>query len=701
MRLKRLELQAFRSFGGREAIDFPEEGLVLLNGSNSATGESSGSGKSSILEAIATAIGYSSLPMTELQCRHSDLPMQVTLTVEDDGREIVLARGAKTYYKVDGKKHTGAKAFSEFVGSLFGVPTPLIRALTYRAQREVGKFITMPDAEKKEFLSLCIPELDEIEAAAEKARKSAAAATNDLEFAKEKLAGLNEELKRLQDTNPENTLKMTDTAAIKEEAEAIRAQLKEMADKLSSLGERRMEFMRGVEHSLGDFLRKKKEELRPQEDLALSAIEAHGKRTADLQKDLSEKRVCVESLETQLSAQAAIFDGQISEAQGRRDKLSAIYAMKEGLEKRVREIEDENSQLKASTCPTCKRQWEKAQALLEQNEAEKNQLSIKLTAMAEAKKRIDLEDSNIAAIKEKRAGLSRAEIEEARARVDQLVERLAEHTSLLPQLRAVLEKNEAEIQAAVKEERTRLELDLSHIDGEIALGQTKHTALQKELASASAKLADAVAKNDQILRQKDLYEKSLAKIQTLVEQQKLTIPALEKLTTMEDSVHGALGRSGYMGSIFDEILEEISHEATGIIAAMPNTGSISLRFTSSYETKAGSSKRSITPVIVKDGIDASLKSLSGGQQTTVELASDLAVATVVSRRTGRMPGWLALDESFDGMGAPTKEICMEVLKRYAEKRLVLVVDHSTETKEIFDQHIVVSMDGKNSTIKAE
>ena len=153
-----------------------------------------------------------------------------------------------------------------------------------------------------------------------------------------------------------------------------------------------------------------------------------------------------------------------------------------------------------------------------------------------------------------------------------------------------------------------------------------------------------------------------------------------------------------MGSIFDEILGEIGEETTRIVSSMPNTHSVSIAFASCTETKKGSTRKAIAPVICKDGLQASLRSLSGGQQTTIELAADLAIGTVVARRTGRMPGWLALDEAFDGMGIPTKEICMEVLRRYAKDRLVLVVDHATEIKEAFDSSIMVEMEGGNSRL---
>jgi exonuclease SbcC len=161
--------------------------------------------------------------------------------------------------------------------------------------------------------------------------------------------------------------------------------------------------------------------------------------------------------------------------------------------------------------------------------------------------------------------------------------------------------------------------------------------------------------------------------------------------TIERAIHGSLGRQGYLGSIFDEILDEISEEVNDVISTIPNVNSVSIRFVSESETKSGKIKRSIAPMVTKDGIEAPLRTLSGGQQSSLELAVDLAIGNVIRRRTGRTPGWLVLDEAFDGMDLPTKETCMELLSRYASERLILIVDHTTEVKEGFDKSIRVTL----------
>jgi ABC-type molybdenum transport system ATPase subunit/photorepair protein PhrA len=73
--------------------------------------------------------------------------------------------------------------------------------------------------------------------------------------------------------------------------------------------------------------------------------------------------------------------------------------------------------------------------------------------------------------------------------------------------------------------------------------------------------------------------------------------------------------------------------------------------------------------------------------TGVELAIDLAMGKVISRRTGTHPGWLILDEAFNGLGVLEKEACLEILSVHAQDRLVIVVDHDSVFKEMFTKTI--------------
>jgi ABC-type lipoprotein export system ATPase subunit len=156
---------------------------------------------------------------------------------------------------------------------------------------------------------------------------------------------------------------------------------------------------------------------------------------------------------------------------------------------------------------------------------------------------------------------------------------------------------------------------------------------------------------------------------------------------------------GFMTAIFDEVLGEIAWNTNSMLARIPNVAHISMGFRSETTTNKGTIKRAITPYLNIGGSERPLKAaLSGGMLAAVELAVDLSVRKVISARTGVTPGWLVLDESFEGLGIVEKEAVMQLLSQVASDTLILVVDHSTEFKESFTQVIEVEYRNGRSKI---
>jgi DNA repair exonuclease SbcCD ATPase subunit len=158
-----------------------------------------------------------------------------------------------------------------------------------------------------------------------------------------------------------------------------------------------------------------------------------------------------------------------------------------------------------------------------------------------------------------------------------------------------------------------------------------------------------------------------------------------------------LSRSGFLGSIFDEVLQDIASRTNDLMSFIPNVNTFSIGISSEKVTKAGKVNKKIDISLHKDGKSTSYDILSGGQKTSAELCSDLAVSESIRSRSGSNLGWVALDEAMDGLGPETKMEALEVIKAKVNG-LILVVDHSTEIKEAFDQIIEVEFDGKESYI---
>jgi DNA repair exonuclease SbcCD ATPase subunit len=151
----------------------------------------------------------------------------------------------------------------------------------------------------------------------------------------------------------------------------------------------------------------------------------------------------------------------------------------------------------------------------------------------------------------------------------------------------------------------------------------------------------------------------------------------------------------------EEILIEIAAIANDILSQVANVRHLSIAFETEREAvTTGNTVAKITPVIYSRGRKVSLSSgVSGGMRTSIELATDLAVGQVISRRRGSFPGFMILDEAFDGLGGAAKESCLEMLKTCANDRLILVVDHDAQFQGLFDQTITVNMVDGRSTLE--
>jgi len=85
LRPSKLTIKGFRSFEEEATFEFKEGDFVLISG-HSATGSQSGTGKSSVLMAMAFALGIKALPATELKnWRSKSLSVELTIV---DGPQI-------------------------------------------------------------------------------------------------------------------------------------------------------------------------------------------------------------------------------------------------------------------------------------------------------------------------------------------------------------------------------------------------------------------------------------------------------------------------------------------------------------------------------------------------------------------------------------------------------------------------------------
>ncbi len=231
--------------------------------------------------------------------------------------------------------------------------------------------------------------------------------------------------------------------------------------------------------------------------------------------------------------------------------------------------------------------------------------------------------------------------------------------------------------------------------------------LQSKMAELQMKIGQAKAPVESARSAKQSAAASLYTITSVFETRKKEAENLEAavrhIASIEEDLRllryqqEILGRNGFLGSIFDEVLKEIESRTNDMLSAIPNVSEFTVSISSTSVSKAGTSKKTISKKLYKNGKEVGVKALSGGQQCSLELCTDLAVAETIRARHGSELGWISLDEAMDGLGIAEKQAALDII-RSKVKGLVLIIDHSTEIKEGFEKIIEIEYNGKESYV---
>lgn len=717
MKLKSISMEAFRSFKDKNTTPpLPAQGLCLIEGHNRDTGGSSGSGKSTVGLAVAHAFRFSPFAGTALQSWLTDKKLQVELELEGyEGEGIVLGVGREQFISVDGEVTKGsATAVQEKLQGLTGLTPDLMRALTYRPQKKPGLFLSMTDSDKKEFLSTLLG-LEELEKAAEAATRRANSLERDIQAKEAVVESLQAQLAEFDLAAPEEPPEVAALQAKKELREAEVASCKErlaaLAERISLVRQKITETRAGLEAVFAA----ERQSLEKSLDVEVEPFWSEWMEKAEdakAEQDAAEALLAEEKAKEEQTKRN--LWNEVSDLVQARAELDAQRSTLPRLEAELAKVEQEMAATSAAKCPTCSQAWADHKEHLEKLTSRRNELIANLTSVREAVEKLPVMDKYLATRRqeiESYVSEDRVAAEEALGRARKAAE---EARNSLAADRAAYQAKASE--ASLRADKARLELSSDQTrrmaEAEAPLNEMLESLLGDERSSrqilsslegdVNKVTLDLLALQQQFESAKKSYELQLQMYEDVskrLDAAKADAAAVKADAALEADFAALIGREGFLGSIFEEVLVEISAEANKYLAALPNVATTTVEFVTEAETKRGTVQRRITPVITKNGVEIPLEAgLSGGQLTSVELAVDLAVIEVVGRRTGRMPGWLILDESFEGHDLPVKEACLEILKAAAKDKLILIVDHATEVKEMFDFTIRVESSGDVSTI---
>lgn len=692
--LKSLTLRAFRSVVEEQTLALPQTGMHLIVGP-------SGAGKTTLGEGIAFALGYSSISATALQSWDwlTKDALRAVLEVELPGRgfmRITRGKGASLLLPGEEKPRTSAAAVKEGVAQTLGIDPDFLKVLCYRGQKTPGLFLSMTDSGKKQFLTQLLG-LEKFEQAAERSLASISALDAECVRAATRYEAL------LQAVGPPPAYAGLKSVVAQQvqlgEVEAEQKKLVAVIEETKALDYELSQKSAAQAEAV-------KDEWFPKQVAAENAVRAVPPvDTKALENELAAARSTAQTLAVSHRDAAALVEKELNVTRDLYAGLKAIADKKAGAVSRLMQAEASRDQMAADQCFTCMRPWKddpnKAAAMarceadiaaqqkvvsdadlaalqLPMMEKSGQDLKAKLAEMrsvdpvpALLKSDIDRLVGSIASAKadrETKVALAKAEHQRISAAAQRAIDAVSRMTPEEEQVRRTL---------------SELQVALASLNSRIALLKQTISSIQRENEQTNVYYHAEV---DRHKAREAQAEKAKLDAQT----------ALAAKNTEQDFL--AMVR-GFLSYIFDETLSRIADATNARLALIPNVSNVTLRFASERETGTGKLRQEITAVCEKNGHVIPIRDgISGGMFTAVELAVDLSLADVIADRTGVYPGWLVLDEAFEGLDDPCKAACFDMLKAISVDRAVFVVDHTESMKELFDSRIAINSDGERATI---
>lgn len=680
LKLKELRFSGIGRFVEEQTVDFTKLGfLVQLDGQNNNTNGSSGAGKTTVFNALDFLLGLNDVPNSILQSRLTEDHLKVVGTFDLDGKNVVIQRGKKLSIEIDGDVTVGSnKLAEEKLDGILGMSRDQFRQILHKRQREGGFFLKLTPKETHEFLMDSLG-LGHLRGKIEVLEKNKTSLANQNSILDSKLqaqkAALNATQMAISSLQKPTEIEVDQStvSALKAKADASMAQLSA---------------------------------LKTQHRMELEKLNLSRPQTVSTTYDRSQKERYLTSLrEVQKTAELLT----LAERDRRAKVLKSITDLKMLKMKEETKVQNgaratseavalagEIKKIRDSLCPTCEQNWATDRAK-ERGSQILQRLSILKQTIVEGK-------------------LAEESIKNISIQIERLEPELSPVT---PAGLADLAQKELELNSLISQENIK---EKDHVYKE----NVNNNAILSEFANKQNELHKEHSRQlDQVSGQFDVDRKTLDM-------------AVQQLRSYEDAKNQfnrsleALGKQGrkiegdivditeecdkikhdldismeiskavktYTSCSFDDALEEISDSATRMIRSIPNMANATIQLQGTKETKDGKVKEEVNAVInMDDEIGIPIKSLSGGERSSVDLAVDLAVIQFLENKSNKGPDIFILDEPFTGLDTVSIEMALEVLKNSNLTKRLVLVDHNPEAKQMVESRLVVVRDGSTSKV---
>lgn len=734
LKLKKLSFSGIGRFVKEQVVQIEELGnLVQVDGENRNTGGSSGSGKTTVFNALDYLLGLNDLPTTVLQSRLTKEKIAVTGEFEWDGKQVTIERGAKLSITVDGEQTIGSSALTEAkLDEILGMPRDIFRKILHKRQKEGGFFLEFTPKKMYEFLTDALnlaaerKKLEKVEAKLSELEKSKAAKEAKINELRASVKTMQESILGLG-LPPVRDIHQSVILELKAKADASAAKLTSVLADVKAQNE-------ALDLERPTLIPNPELEPVPQlEQPTLLDTTLDNKLTIDiLEVDIRNLNKEIQDLKDQENLRVRAIKDKIQGNDMTIQALNHKCSLSVTAKTEAVKVAGEIKKIRDAICPTCEQSWV--------TETAKTKEAEYLATLAKHKSAIQ-EGAN--------AELVIAELKKDNELLTQ---------QLAPQQQDVILAKNSEIEAKnaqISEEKTKAvafkaEMTAKNVEMMTKYKQDQAAASSEITARNAAKLAEVSAKNkelqeqygfktqavrelqaretDQARGQADVDRRALdaavAKLTAFTEASKRYESSLSYMKTNEATYLKELSEKEtelasvlndismaeelkkavklFISISFDGALEAIGDAATKIIRCIPTMSSATIQFEGQKETKEGKIKEEVNAVISMDGdIGIPIKSLSGGERSSVDLAVDLAVIDFIESESAKGIDVFILDEPFTGLDTVSIEMALEVLKNSNSTKKLIVVDHNPEVKQMVSNRLVVVREGDSSTISSQ
>jgi len=149
------------------------------------------------------------------------------------------------------------------------------------------------------------------------------------------------------------------------------------------------------------------------------------------------------------------------------------------------------------------------------------------------------------------------------------------------------------------------------------------------------------------------------------------------------------GDKGIKSLILDSIVEEFQ-ERTNYYLQSLSMQNMLVTVDTQRQTKTGVAE-TFTINVVDDIGGRIFNAWSGGEQKRINIATQLALADIVRRRSSTMWDFIVFDECMDGLDDEGKEMMLSLLNELVkERRMVYVISHDFTIKDMIEQEVTVT-----------